>query len=102
MIMFYYNPDEFNRASRKKFIEYLQKIGIPASKSYKPIHELPLFQTIDHSKFRIVCNNGNVCSNTKEIGENVVCLSHNILLSDYTTLDKIVDAIYDFKFYQEK
>ena len=102
MIMFYYNPDEFNGASRKKFIEYLQKIGIPASKSYKPIHELPLFQTIDNNKFRIVCKNGNFCSNTKEIGENVVCLSHNILLSDYITLDKIVDAIYDFKFCQEK
>lgn len=97
MIMFYYDSEKFNGASRAEFIEYLKDAGIPANRSYEAIHKLPVFKTLDKSSWRVIYSAGDQCVNSENISDHVVCLAHNILLGDFELISKIAERIGNFK-----
>lgn len=96
MIMFYYDSEQFNGATRMEFIQYLKTCKLPVNRAYKAIHELPIFAMLPENAWRFG-GNGISCPHTKDISENVVCLAHNILLGDESLMDYIVECITKFK-----
>jgi dTDP-4-amino-4,6-dideoxygalactose transaminase len=101
MVMFYYDKNAFRGASRLEFVEYLKNAGIPANRSYESIRRLPVFKTLPSDAWRIVGTKGKGgimhCENSERISDEVVCLSHNILLGDVAMIDDIVEIIRNFK-----
>lgn len=100
MIMFYYDKDKFGGASRTEFIEYLKNAGIPANRSYESIHKLPVLKKLCTDKWRMKGTKGEDgklhCSNSERISEEVVCLSHNILLGDNGLMKEVAVLIKNF------
>ena len=100
MVMFYYDKSAFGWASRAEFLEYLKSAGIPSNRSYESIHRLPVFKTLPSDAWRMVGTkekDGIIhCANSERISDEVVCLSHNILLGDEALIDDIVEIIRNF------
>ena len=96
MIMFYYDSEQFNGATRMEFVQYLKTCKLPVNRAYKAIHELPIFAMLPENAWRFG-GNGISCPHAKDISENVVCLAHNILLGDESLMDYIVECITKFK-----
>lgn len=100
MVMFYYDKTYFNNKSRNDFVKYLKEKGIPANRSYESIYKLPIFKTLSKESWGIVGvedENGQIhCRNSEKISDEVVCLSHNILLGDRNLIKMIVDVIKSF------
>ncbi len=100
MIMCYYNKDKFGGAERADFIEYLRESGIPCNRSYESLHKLPVCSDLLKGKWRMVSNSSSgeeTCVNSERISDTVVCLNHNILLSDEKLVEDIADVIRDFQ-----
>ncbi len=100
MIMFYYDKNAFGGASRAEFLEYLKNAGIPVNRSYESIHRLPIFKTLPLDAWRMCGTKGKDgithCANSERISDEVVCLSHNILLGDEALINDIVEVIGNF------
>lgn len=95
MVMFYFDSSSFGGATRDEFVEYLKQCNIPANRAYKAIHEIPLFQALDHDKWKM--SDISNYKNSIAISDNVVCLAHNILLGDEKLLDQIINCIINFQ-----
>lgn len=93
MIMFYYNSVEYLGINIDEFVMRLCEAGIPATRAYEPLHNLPVFKTMSNKKWRWYFTDQNTCSNSEKIRENVVCLPHYILLSDIRVIMQIVSII---------
>ncbi len=93
MVMFYYDKNAFGGASRAEFVEYLKNAGIPVNRSYECIHKLPVFKTLSEAAWRM----DGTCANSQRISDEVVCLSHNILLGDEALINDIIEVIRNFK-----
>jgi len=100
MVMFYYDKKAFGGAERAEFVQYLKNAGIPCNRSFESIHKLPVFKTLGKEQWRMVGNeemNGEVhCSKSERISNDVVCLSHNVLLGDEELINKIANIVKEF------
>lgn len=95
MVMFYYDCKQFNMAPREDFIQYLKECRLPVNRSYKSIHELPIFAKLPKEAWRMD-NASKGCPNSKKISNDVVCLAHNLLLGDEVLIDYVVECIKKF------
>ncbi len=100
MIMFYYDKAYFHNASRDEFVLYLKSKGIPANRAYESIYKLPVFSFLDRSIWKVVGEEDREgyihCENSERISDNVVCISHNVLLGDKKLIHNVVDVIREF------
>ncbi len=101
MLMFYYDQRHFNEKSRDEFVKHLKEHGIPANRSFESIHRLPVFKNMDKSKWRVAGtigeDNNLHCSNSEEISDKVVCISHSVLLGDSKLMEYIFKIIKSFQ-----
>lgn len=97
MVMFYYDKDAFGGIERAEFVQYLRNAGIPCNRSFESIHKLPVFKTLAKERWRIsgskVVKGEPCCIHAEKISNEVVCLSHNILLGNKQLVKNIVDII---------
>ncbi len=99
MYMFYYDSKSFNNLSREQFVDYLNAEGIPAFVCFPVISNTEFFKNNDFSgKIDSYMQSKQVnLSNSLDIAENVVWLSHNVLLGDTDDLKEVRNAIIKIK-----
>lgn len=95
MVMFQLNnySDGINRDS---VVANLKSNGFPANRAYRAIHELPIMLKIENNRWGKGGSEKDFCDwNSTMISNNVICLSHVILLAGKEVLDKLVEALRD-------
>lgn len=93
MYMFYYDAAKFGGISREKFVELLNKEGIPAYVAYTQIHETQMFKKFLKGLGGYQFPNQLHCPVSKKISQEVVWIHHRVLLGDEDTALIIADAI---------
>lgn len=103
LYIFRYQPEAFAGVPKKRFIEALQKEGIPAAGGYlSPVHELDFLadreelegtlganfdpEKMDYSKVESPAA-------TKAVDEEAVWIGQSVLLADRSDMDDIVEAV---------
>ncbi|MBN2155069.1 MAG: DegT/DnrJ/EryC1/StrS family aminotransferase [Candidatus Lokiarchaeota archaeon] len=98
---FVFEPDKFGNISKQQFYDYLNNNGIPTDDTYPPLHGLKCFKNIklrkgiDYSS----ANWGGKKSDdvnfpvTSEVSSRLIELPQELLLSDQSQLDYVVETI---------
>jgi len=97
MVMFYYDKCHFNNKSREEFVAYLKNNGISCNRAFEAIHRLPVFSSLDSSKWKVCKDSADKKMNSEIIAENAVGLNHSVLLGNDEYLQFIVKTIKEFK-----
>lgn len=100
MMMFYYDQHYYKEKSRDEFVQYLKENGILANRSFESLHRLPVFKKLDKNRWKVAgvldSHNNQHCYNAEAISDQVVCISHNVLLGNTQLMDYIVNIIKNF------
>lgn len=97
MVMIYYDKCYFNNKSRDDFVAYLRNNGISCNRAFEAIHRLPVFSSLDSSKWKVCKESANKKMNSEIIAENAVGLNHSVLLGNVEYLQFIVKTIKKLK-----
>ena len=102
--IFRYDPSEFSRVSRKRFIEAMNAEGIPVTAGYRqPLHQTSLFTNREDALARAWPRNDGIpdidytntsCPEAERLcHDETVFLTQNVLLGDQHGMTQIADAI---------
>jgi dTDP-4-amino-4,6-dideoxygalactose transaminase len=105
LYIFRYNRAEFGGVERCVFLKALEAEGIPCSKGYDPLYQLPAFQHLEQSwpSIRRIASHPVDYSRTecpvceRVCGEEAVWLVQRLLIGDRSDMDDIADAIEKIK-----
>ena len=104
--IFHYDQSVFSNLPTERFIEALNKEGIPTQASYPPIHQLDLFKSGDYRK-RLSSNQANEehsfflneFPNTLRGAWETVWLPQTVLLGSKEDMEQTVEAIRKIQYY---
>ena len=102
LYMFRFLKDRFDGLERGKFLQALQKEGVPCSSGYEPLNKDKYVQAITQSRhYRKLYTEAelkhwterNSCPQNDQLCSQAVWLTQNMLLGPRSSMDQIADAI---------
>ena len=105
LFIFRYNSDEFGGIERRVFLKALEAEGVPCSKGYVPLHQMPALQHLEHgwpAIARVASRRVDYSSTECPVCERVcrdeaVWLVQSQLIGDRSDMDDIAEAIAKIK-----